>query len=235
MNAGKIDTRPISVLFESTLPECEKDEADTLCQAIARVAKESRELYMECICQKQHCTGGGYFVCGDQYPLEAVLDVYVSKEQVCANTEKARSFLGEARQNPKTTPYIHLVPGIREDADVHILLTDPAGASRIIGLCAYYGHLAVDIVAGISTCGALYRPLLEPEKVHLNLIDYYSRDHQLDAEGNRFYEPNELLLSMTPKMYERLAQALPQSAHGGVFIPEMHTNAAPPLHKESQS
>lgn len=232
MKAGRIASRPLSALFRETAPKCERDCTDTLCQAIARAIKESRELYINC--QKHCCPGGRYFVGGEECPLEEVTDVYTNQERACATSDIAASLLNAAGRNPLTARYLHLIPEIRMDADVHILLTDPASASRIIGLCAYYGNLAVDIIPGISTCGALYRPLLEPEKVHLNLVDYYSRDHQLDTEGGRFYEPGELLISMTPKMYAQLAQALPQSAQGGVFIPKMHTNAAPPL-KEPQA
>jgi uncharacterized protein (DUF169 family) len=142
--------------------------------------------------------------------MEEFTDIYVKKEQVFPDRRTMERFLHIVLRNPRSFERIECTPGVHGDADVIVLFVHPAQASRLLGLSAYLGKFSVDIIPAAPTCAALFRPLIAPDRLHVNFVDYFDREYQ--ASG--LYTHDELLLSMTPKFYKQLEEAFEHSAHG---------------------
>jgi len=204
--------RPVSVLFSDQLYSSSPVTSGEVSNAIACVAKENTAITIDC-CKKRF-SAGSYFACGHDIPLEAVSDVYCNREQIFPNAGFLETFLATVGRNPTKSRYIHLLPNESPDANVVVLLVNTSQASRVLGLSAYTGQLSVDLICAAPTCASLFRPLLQPDRIHVNFVDYFDRDYQ--ARG--LFDESELLLSMRSDMYQRLLAASPHSAHGA-FIP----------------
>jgi|GEM_PF-2717269 hypothetical protein len=74
---------PVSISFTNTIRSKKYLSNDLVCTAIARTAKEERNVVINC-CQHR-CAGGSYFACGKKINLENISQTYTKKEQVFKN------------------------------------------------------------------------------------------------------------------------------------------------------
>ena len=206
------DYRPISVLFMDEKYPNSKLSSNEISVALSQVAKEGHSISIDC--RRQRFSAGSYFACCRDIPREDIVSTYVKKEQVCRNAASAKSFLNTVGRNPLKCRYIHLLTGVDECAQVVVLVVHAEQASRILGLSAYEGFYEVDVVPAAPTCAALFRPLIYPDSIHMNFIDYFDRQHQ--AIGS--FKANEMLISMSRQIYVTLSEAYSHSAHGS-FLP----------------
>jgi len=198
--------RPVSVRFcnESACPLTQEEVS----VAIARVAKEGKSLAIDC--RRKRCSAGSTFACSNATTLEELVSIYIDGEHVFPDRRLLERFLRTVRKNPKALAFVECTPGVQNIADVIVLFVRPDAASRLLGLSAYLGRLSVDVIPAAPTCAALFRPLIVPDCLHVNFVDYFDREYQ--APG--LYAKEELLLSMTPMLYRALEEAFEHSAHG---------------------
>lgn len=208
MSAPSSLFRPVSVFFrDGRMSACCLTEEEAS-NAIARVAKERCALSIDC--RRRRLSAGSYFACGNALPLCDIVDMYVNTERIFPDEKTVVRFLKKVGRNPLTRRYIHILPHFHSKADVILLVVSPAQASRLLGLQAHDGIFSADIIPAAPTCATLYRPLLIPDRIHVNFIDYFDREQQ--ARG--CFEAGELLVSMTPALYRSLCGVHATSAHG---------------------
>jgi len=217
------DYRPVSVRFSDTLPPDSSLTGDEVSNAIARAAKCGAVLAISC--RRKRYSAGSYFACHRTIPRSEIVRTYVEQEHVFPDAQTAHAFLDTVQRSPVRSRYILFTPKIADDADVVILIAQAQQASRILGLSGYRNQFVIDAIPAAPTCAAIYRPLIEPERIHINFIDYFDREVQ--AKG--FYAPGELLVSMTPVLYRELLDAAERSAHGRFAPQEIPAYHAEPL------
>ncbi len=215
--------RPVSLRFSGTLPPDYSLTEDEVSNAIARAAKCGMNIAISC--RRKRYSAGSYFACHRTIPRSEIVRTYVEQEHVFPDAQTAHAFLDTVQRSPVRSSYILFAPEIADDADVIILIVQAAQASRILGLSGYLNGFVVDVIPAAPTCAAIYRPLIEPERIHVNFIDYFDREVQ--AKG--FYDPGELLVSMTPVLYRELLDAAERSAHGRFTPQEIPAYHAEPL------
>ncbi|MBU1911262.1 DUF169 domain-containing protein [Patescibacteria group bacterium] len=204
--------RPVSVHFCNELPSGSIITEDEISVCLAKSAKNGQDLAINC--RRGRFSAGSYFAEKEDIPIEDILDVYVKKERVFKDNKSTYEFLYKVGRNPIDCTHITFSSRIKSDADVVLLIANASQAGRLLGLSGYIGKFIVDIIPAAPTCAAIFRPLIEPNRIHLNLIDYYDREHQ--AKGK--FKEDEMLISMKPKIFEDLKKAYSKSPHGK-FIP----------------
>lgn len=188
------------------------------CTAIAKSAKQCKKIIIQT--RRHPCAGGNHFVGQKACPFKELADVYINKEHVFQTPAQVKSFLKANGQNPVKTKYLvfePLKPGSNpglssKSAPQTILaLVSPETAGRMLGLLAHIKQNTVpDIIPAASTCSAIFRPLLKPDSIHINFIDYFDRYYQCRG----LYEPTELIISMIPALLIALIKAYAKSSHG---------------------
>lgn len=202
----------VNVRFVDQLVKNEKVTGDLYCAALARSVKKGKKVVIDC---RQHkCAGGNYFVGGAKVSRSEIEDVYVNKEFVLKDAKAVGSFLKAVGRNPVNSRYVVFDP-VKDvvdidDSSVVLGIANAENVGRILGLIAFEGEFSVDVVPGISTCAALYRPLVKSKTVHLNFVDYFDRNYQCKG----FYEDSEIVVSMDGKIFKHLNSVYLRSAHG---------------------
>jgi uncharacterized protein (DUF169 family) len=192
---------------ESAINQKASDEL--YCTAIAKTIKHHGIIVIDTLRHK--CAGGNYFVGNKYCPLKEIADIYMNKECIFQSQNNLKTFLKKTGRNPIKSRYIIFEPSIiRKTAKIVIIVTTPDIAGRIIGLAAYTGHLTPDIIPAASTCSAIFRPLINPQSVHVNFIDYFDREYQC----KNMYGKNHLMTSMTAELFKTLVKSYPKSCHG---------------------
>ncbi len=191
--------RPVSISFCNEVPSDCPITDDEVSECIAQAAKNGQNLAINC--RRGRFSAGSYFAERGEIPVEEIIDVYVNKECVFKDKEIAREFLCRVGRNPVECSHIRFSSGFDQNADVVLLVVNVSQASRVLGLSCYEGNFKVDLVPAAPTCASLFRPLIEPECIHVNLIDYFDRDYQ--AKGK--FGEGELIVSMRPGVYKEMA------------------------------
>ncbi|MDD5469179.1 MAG: DUF169 domain-containing protein [Candidatus Peribacteraceae bacterium] len=217
------DHRPVSICFSDTLLPDHRLSEDEVSNAIARTAKCGAALAISC--RRKRYSAGSYFACHRTIPRSEIVRTYVEQEHVFPDAQIAHAFLDAVQRSPVRSRYILFTPEITDDADAITLIVRAEQVSRILGLSGYLNRFAVDVIPAAPTCAAIYRPLIEPDRIHVNFIDYF--DREIQAKG--FYDPGELLVSMTPALYRELLDAAERSAHGRFAPQNIPTYRAEPL------
>ncbi|MBU2213628.1 DUF169 domain-containing protein [Patescibacteria group bacterium] len=200
--------RPVSITFTQELPSGFFCTDDLIPTAIARTSKTNTPIALNC--RRRIFSAGGYFAHSQDFERRLIIETYINNEHVFPDEETANIFLQLVGRNPKKSQYILFMPKYDIKSDVVILLVNASKASKILGLSAYYGLFDVDVVPAAPTCAAIFRPLIEPNRIHINFIDYFDREYQ--AKG--CFEEEEFLVSMRPALYKKLCVAFTKSAHG---------------------
>jgi uncharacterized protein (DUF169 family) len=123
--------------------------------------------------------------------------------------------LNKVQRNTKKSKYILFEPRLNLEADVLLFFMNPSQVGKTLGLSAYEDEIKIDIIPALSTCAAIFRPLLRPNTIHINFVDYFERELQ----AREFFKKEELLLSMTPEIFQKIIEAQKKSPHGD-FIPQ---------------
>jgi uncharacterized protein (DUF169 family) len=191
-----------------------KSGSELYCTAIAKAAKSDKIIIIDT--QKHKCTGGNYFVGRQNAGPKEIADAYINKECVFSSRNHLKAFLAKTGRNPIKARYVIFEPRmnpakIPKKTEIILMVVTPDIAGRIIGLAAYNGHLSPDIIPAASTCTALFRPLIKPESIHVNFIDYFDREYQCKG----LYSKTKLIISTTPELYAELVKIYPKSCHGG--------------------
>jgi len=208
MSGNLTKYQPVSVSFTDKRPEGIDLTEDEIGAAIARVSKIGTQVAINC--RRRRHSAGSYFACGRDIPENDIEETYVEKEKVFARRHHLHDFLECVGRNPKRCKYVWLKPGVDECADAIVLIVNASQAGRALGLAAYHGNFGVDLIPAAPTCAAVFRPLIDPKRIHVNFVDYFDRDLQ----ARDCFEDGELLLSMTPKLYCSLISAIDLSPHG---------------------
>lgn len=211
----------VAIKFRNELSAHEKraltqNPNELYCTAIAKSVKQSRPIIVDI--RRHQCAGGNYFVGGQKCPFNEICNIYIYKEKIFKNKRAVRKLLHQAGQNPLKYNYIIMTPihpitqskSQHDSPDAIFTLTTPDIASRIIGIANYHTYTPAQIIPAASTCTSLFQPLLKPHKIHVNLIDYFDRDYQCKG----LFPPQQLLLSMSAKIFNNLINNYQKSSHG---------------------
>lgn len=206
----------ISIRFYDKKSSLFKKYNDTICTALARCFIEKKSTFIDRQVG-QLCAGGNYFFNIKKNPDQEVCKIYVEEEKVFKNEKVCSLFLKNKPPYPKSAQkrYILLTP-IKEEkfqSDVVLMLASPAQVGRIIGLSVFEKFYEPEIVPALSTCASIYAPL-GSNKIHLNFIDYYDRYYQGKQAGKLLWSDNQMIVSMSSKVFDEIIKNIPKSAHG---------------------
>jgi uncharacterized protein (DUF169 family) len=208
-----IGIRFTNELTEKELIIMQKNPNELYCTAIAKAVKLNKIMVIDT--RRHKCAGGNYFVGNQNYPLKKIADTYINKESIFPSRNNLTPFLKKTGRNPIKSRYIIFEPITKlspnKKTKVIITVTTPNIVSGIIGLSAYFSTHSPDIIPAASTCTAIFRPLIKPKSIHINLIDYFDREYQCKG----LYNKNDLIIGMTPKLFNSLIKTYPKSCHGG--------------------
>lgn len=93
------------------------------------------------------------------------------------------------------------------------MLASPSQVGRIIGLSVFEKFSEPVIVPALSTCASIYAPF-GTNKIHLNFIDYYDRYYQGKQAGKLLWDDNQMIVSMSSKVFGGIIKNISKSAHG---------------------
>lgn len=198
----------VSVRFANRLQKGEHVSHEFFPTAIARCAKEKETIVMNC--RRHRRDGGNYFMCGKNLSASTLEEVYIQKEGVFKNSAQLHRFLKKVGKNRALHRYIIFEPTITSQTSVIIFITNPAQAGKLLGLSAYLGILNADIIPAMPTCAAIFRPLVQKNRLHVNFIDYFDRDYQC----KNFFKDTEMLVSMHYQLFKKLERIYPLTCHG---------------------
>lgn len=211
----------LGIRFASKLTPAEKNAYknnphELYCSAMAKAAKTGKAIIIDT--RLHQCAGGNYFIGNHHYPQKQLIKVYTQQEKIFRNGQQTISFLKKVGKNPVKTNYLIIEPVNPETKTIlysryHtiLIITNPAYAGRIIGLSVYKKNTnSPETIAAASTCSALFRPLLNRKALHINFIDYFDRNYQCP----KAYSQHQLILSMTPSLFQQTILAYPLSSHG---------------------
>lgn len=206
----------ISIRFSNTKTANFIKYKDTACTALARSLKNNILTYID-RGNGQLCPGGNYFLNITHPPTKEACDVYVRDEKVFKNNSACSTFIKNLPKYPTVAKkrYILFTPLVKEKKkpDVITLLANPAQAGRILGLSVYKKMSYPSVIPALSTCAGIYASI-EPNKIHLNFIDYYDRYYQGKQGEQLLWKDSNLIISMPFNVFREIIRCIPLSAHG---------------------